>query len=84
MLENELLWTGTLAEPDIQWIDVLKKNRPMSNIITKCIWKKSGEKLSFFSSTNGVLSTLDEFRYSDKKSLPANSKERNKSGKNLR
>lgn len=82
-LENELQWTGTLAEPDIQWFDSLKKNRPKANIITKCIWKKSGEKLNFFSSTHGVFSTIDSFRYSDKSSLPENSLVRNKNGKNF-
>jgi len=81
-LENELSWTGTLAEPDIQWIDALKNNRPKANIITKCIWKKSGEKLNFFSSEQGVYSTLDNFRYSDKDTLPGNTDARNKNGKN--
>ena len=48
-LEKDLSWSGVLAEPDINWIDSLKKNRPNSKIITKCIWSKSGEKLNFFS-----------------------------------
>ena len=65
MLEKELGWSGVLAEPDIQWIDSLKKNRPNTKIITKCIWKKSNEKLNFFSSDEGVLSTLEEFKYND-------------------
>ena len=83
ILENELQWTGTLAEPDVQWFDSLKKNRPRSNIITKCIWKKTGEKMNFFSSEKGVFSTLDDFRYSDKESLPENTSARNKNGKNF-
>ena len=83
MLEKELGWTGALAEPDVQWIDSLKKNRPNSKIITKCIWKKSNEKLNFFSSDEGVLSTLEEFKYSDLESMPGNADVRNKSGKNI-
>ena len=82
-LENELQWTGTLAEPDVQWFDSLKKNRPKANIITKCVWKKSGEKMNFFSSNIGEYSTLDNFRYSEKDSLPENTYARNKNGKNF-
>ena len=83
LLEKELGWSGMLAEPDIKWFKSLKKNRPESKIITKCIWKKSDEKLNFFSSSQGALSTLEEFKYSDFESMPANSKDRNKSGKNI-
>lgn len=81
-LENELFWTGVLAEPDIQWFEALKNNRPKTKIISKCIWKASGEKINFFSSEQGVFSTIDSFRYSDKASLPGNTQARNKSGKN--
>lgn len=83
MLEQELGWSGTLAEPDIQWIDQLKKNRPKSKIITKCIWKNSDEKLNFFSSSHGVLSTLDQFKLSDQETLPKNVNDRLKSGENI-
>ena len=83
MLEKELGWSGALAEPDVQWIDSLKKNRPNTKIITKCIWKKSNEKLNFFSSDEGVLSTLEEFKYSDAETMPGNTDIRNKSGKNI-
>ena len=60
-----------------------KKNRPNTKIITKCIWKNSNDKLNFFSSDNGVLSTLEDFKYSDKESMPVNSNQRNASGKNI-
>ena len=83
LLEKELGWSGVLAEPDVQWLNSLKKNRPNSKIITQCIWKNSNEKLNFFSSSMGVLSTLEEFKYSDKKSMPDNSSKRNKSGKTI-
>ena len=82
-LENDLSWSGALAEPDINWIDSLKKNRPNSKIITKCIWKNSGEKLNFYSSDVGVLSSLEDFKNSDIKSMPDNTAQRIKSGKNI-
>jgi len=83
MLEKELGWSGLLAEPDIQWIDALKKNRPNTKVITKCIWKKSEEKLNFFSSDMGELSTLEEFKFNELQSMPVNTEVRNKSGKNI-
>lgn len=82
-LENDLSWTGVLAEPDINWIDSLKKNRPNSKILTKCIWKSSGEKLNFFSSDEGVFSSLEDFKDSDIKSMPGNTALRTRSGKNI-
>ena len=83
LLEKELGWSGILAEPDIQWHEALRKNRPKTKIITQCIWKKSNEKLKFFSSSQGVLSTLEDFKFSDKETMPDNSNNRNISGKNI-
>ena len=82
-LENYFSWTGALAEPDINWIESLKKNRTKSKIITKCIWSKSEEKMNFFSSKAGVLSTLDDFKKSDIKSMPGNTAQRIKEGVNI-
>ena len=81
LLENEFSWSGALAEPDPQWLNQLKKNRPKSKIISKCIWKNSYEKLNFFSSEVGVLSTLENYKFSDSESMPANTRTRVKSGK---
>lgn len=82
-LENKLSWSGVLAEPDINWIKALKKNRNNCRVITKCIWSKSGEKLNFFSSEESVFSTLDDYKHSDIDSLPGNTAKRNKKGKNI-
>ena len=82
ILENEFSWSGSLAEPDQHWIDDLRKNRPNSNIISKCIWSTSGKKLNFFSSNTHVLSSLDDFKYSDINSMPGNTATRVKEGKN--
>ena len=83
-LEDKFSWSGALAEPDINWIESLKKNRTKSKIITKCIWSKSGKKMNFFSSKVGVLSTLDDFKNSDIKSMPGNTAQRIKEGVNIK
>ena len=81
MLENRLGWSGVLAEPSPQWHSQLKDNRPNTSIITDCIWKCSGEKLDFFVSDVGVLSTLSAYVMSDLSSMPGNTSQRIKNGK---
>ncbi len=81
VLEKNFGWNGTLSEPSPQWHRNLKINRPNSNIITKCIWSKSGEVLDFFESDVGVLSTINDFKESDKVSIPGNTIERVRNGK---
>ena len=83
-LEKYSNWIGVLGEPDPQWYENLKKNRPKTKIITKCIWKKTGDTIDFLSSKNGVLSTIKSFRYSDKESMSVNSKLRNKEFINIK
>ena len=83
MLENKLSWTGVLAEPDSNWFNSLKENRPKTNILYKCIWNATGEKLSFFSSKHSELSTLENFKENDMSSMPANTKLRIKEGNNI-
>jgi FkbM family methyltransferase len=81
MLEKNLGWTGVLAEPSPQWHAKLKKNRPNTKILTDCIWKSSSEKLDFFVSEVGILSTLVEFKHNDLSSMPNNAEARIKNGK---
>ena len=81
MLENSLGWTGVLAEPSPQWHEQLNNNRPNTRIITDCIWKSSGEKLDFFVSDIGILSTLNDYKHSDSSSMPGNTQARIKNGK---
>ena len=83
LLENSFNWKGGLSEPSPQWHDALMKNRKNTKIITKCIWKKSREKLSFFMSDVGELSTLNDFIENDKASIPGNTELRKKSGKTI-
>ena len=82
-LEKYLNWEGTLSEPSPQWHDELKKNRPQTNIISECIWSESNKELNFFVSDFGVLSSLEDFKKSDKISMPGNTQARLKSGKNI-
>ena len=80
MLEEKFGWSGVLAEPSPQWHKELLANRPKATILTECIYSESGKKLDFFVSDSGVLSTLEEFRNSDIKSMPGNHSLRNASG----
>ena len=82
-LEQSFLWTGALAEPDPQWHQDLKKNRPNTSLIYDCVWINSNEKLNFLSSNEGVYSTLDKFKFSDKHSMPGNTKKRMESFKQI-
>jgi FkbM family methyltransferase len=80
MLERHFDWTGVLAEPSPQWHTQLFNNRKSTTIITDCIFSETGQELDFFVSDIGVLSTLEEFRDSDSRSIPANTQARNSSG----
>ena len=81
MLENSFKWTGLLAEPSPQWHEKLINNRPNTKILTKCIWKSSGEKLDFFVSHIGELSSINDFIHSDLSSMPGNTQARIQDGK---
>jgi FkbM family methyltransferase len=77
MLETNRSWRGVLAEPDPQWHDALKKNRPNAKIITDCIYNQSGQKMRFISSAVGVLSSLKVHAEDDSDGpLSGNSKSR--------
>lgn len=65
MLEKYRDWHGVLAEPDPQWHDALHKNRPNAKIITDCIYSRTGEALSFISSSVGVLSSIKKHAKDD-------------------
>ena len=82
-LEKYLNWKGVLSAPSPQWHDELKKNRPDTNIVSDCIWSESNKELNFFVSDVGVLSSLEDFKESDKISMPENTQERLKGGKNI-
>ena len=82
-LEKFFGWKGVLGEPDPQWHDALKSNRPNAKIIFDCIWTNSNKKLNFLSSDVGVYSTIDTFKFNEEYSMPGNTNSRNKSFKNI-
>lgn len=66
LLENEYGWQGILAEPARGWHEDLKRNRNCS-IETKCVWKASGETLTFTEAPRGENSGISEFVSSSRK-----------------
>ena len=84
ILENNFNWRGVLAEPSPQWHEELYNNRPNCKIIKEFIYNKTGDKLDFFVSDVGVLSTLEKFRQSEISSIPGNTHLRNKKGYNYK
>lgn len=65
LLESKFDWTGILAEPAKRWHADLNKNRNV-NIEMRCVWKSSGDIMSFNETQAGELSTLDHFSDKDK------------------
>lgn len=66
LLENEYGWQGILAEPARGWHEDLNRNRNCS-IETKCVWKASGETLTFTEAPRGENSGISEFVSSSRK-----------------
>lgn len=80
LLEYDLGWEGVLGEPSPQWQRILKFNRDETEIISECIWERSGEILPFFVSAVGALSSIDFFKTHDQQSMPTNTKDRLEAG----
>jgi FkbM family methyltransferase len=64
-LETEFGWSGICAEPAASWHEDLHRNRPGASIETRCVWSRSGERLTFSESASRELSTLTQFENSD-------------------
>ena len=64
ILEKEFGWSGIISEPALSWHQDLHLNRSC-NISTKCVWKKSSERIKFSEVKTKELSTLSEFKNSD-------------------
>ncbi len=64
MMEKRLGWRGILAEPARCWHADLAKNRGCL-IEKRCVWKATGEKLTFSEVTDPELSTLSSFSNGD-------------------
>lgn len=57
LLETREKWKGILVEPGKNWHNELEKNRNCL-IDTRCVWKKSNEKIKFEESSIGELSGI--------------------------
>ncbi len=64
LLEKKFNWAGILAEPARTWHHDLKNNRS-ATLDTRCVWKSSGETLSFDEVADSELSTISDFSDSD-------------------
>jgi len=60
MLETEFGWTGICAEPNPVFHEDLRATRRCA-IDTRCVWRATGDTLSFHFAQDRTLSTLSEF-----------------------
>ena len=64
MLEKFLGWKGIVAEPALRWHAAPRQNRTCA-IETDCVWRRTGESLTFNEAKSGTLSTIDQFSGQD-------------------
>lgn len=64
LLEKRFGWNGILAEPAKKFHASIRAERACA-LETRCVWKRSGEKLSFDEVAEGELSTLSSFSDGD-------------------
>jgi FkbM family methyltransferase len=64
LLEKQYAWNGIVAEPSKIWHSGLRKNRRCA-VDLRCVWKTSGEKLTFSETNNAEFSTISEFKSFD-------------------
>jgi FkbM family methyltransferase len=70
LLEHQYGWNGIVAEPSKKWESALRRNRRCA-VDLRCVWKTSGEKLTFSETENAEFSTLSNFKsvdYHDRRS----------------
>ncbi len=60
MLERDHGWTGILAEPATIWHDALRANRRAA-IDPRCVWKESGQKITFTQTPRAENSAISPF-----------------------
>ncbi|SLN53630.1 hypothetical protein PSA7680_02797 [Pseudoruegeria aquimaris] len=64
LLEKRFGWQGILSEPAVGWHRRLRRKRDCI-IDTRCVWRATGEHLSFDMAKSKTLSTLTQFADSD-------------------
>lgn len=57
---EKLGWKGICVEPHPDYVDLLKKNRPGSIIISAAVGKEDKDTVDFYTNYRGSLSTLDK------------------------
>ena len=67
LLEKKFGWSGILAEPALKFHDKLRAGRQCT-LDFRCVWSKSGERLTFNETDVGELSTLEQFSTRDQHS----------------
>lgn len=60
LLERDFGWSGILAEPARNWHAELKRNRSCA-IDTRCVWKTTGDTLSFTEAPRGENSAISGY-----------------------
>lgn len=65
LLETQYGWRGILAEPARGWRDQLKANRRCI-VDHRCVWRATGEELSFLEADAGEFSTLQSLADKDR------------------
>ena len=65
LLEKEYDWKGIVAEPAIKWHQALRNNRSCI-IETDCVWKKTGQSLTFHEVDEGELSSISTISSKDR------------------
>ena len=65
LLETGYGWRGICAEPARGWHEDLRANRPGAIIETRCVWERTGARLTFSQVEMRELSTLTDFAAAD-------------------
>jgi FkbM family methyltransferase len=64
LLEKQYGWNGIVAEPSKNWQSSLRRNRHCA-VDLRCVWKTTGEKLTFSETDNPEFSTISDFKSID-------------------
>lgn len=64
-LETQLGWKGIVAEPGRSWYPAIRENRACY-VDNRCVWTKTGERLTFNQPSIAVHATIDAYSDSDR------------------
>lgn len=66
LLETKYGWSGILAEPNPDWHESLRNNRPQATIVEDCVWKETGQTLHFQIAENAELAGVESATQTDR------------------